>query len=349
MKLPGVTRRHLALLRAALEPGEAARSAWTAWLQGADVERLDYGSTRLLPLAVPNVTASGVPESEIPQKLRGVCRHAWSRNQLLLRVAGDAATILRERGVEFRIIHGAAMVLDGYPGGRGRSLRDVDIMVRPGGRAPAGAALCARGWRRAGPEFDEAWRLTPDGVSHLNVREHALLERIGSDRADWDRPGRATWGGVEVELPDPETRFLHLCVGGLHPVLPPPLVWAADAVMLLRRHGPAMNWERILAAARAARLTRYLEAAVGFLREPLGQPVPAMNLQSADSRAEWLIRAWGERFLGPLPRWWFHTRRVRTGYLPFVARALGLSRARDLPAELLRRGWKRMRPVRGTT
>ena len=39
------------LLKAALLTGEACRKAWKAWKSRIDIENLDYGSSRLLPLA----------------------------------------------------------------------------------------------------------------------------------------------------------------------------------------------------------------------------------------------------------------------------------------------------------
>jgi len=55
--------QHTRLLKAALQRGEAARAAWTAWQREGDFDRLDAASYRLLPQLFVNLTGAG-PEND---------------------------------------------------------------------------------------------------------------------------------------------------------------------------------------------------------------------------------------------------------------------------------------------
>ena len=71
------------LLRAALLEGEAALSAWQQWQAEADLDHLDYGSFRLLPLLYQNLQRHQIKHPWLPT-LKGIHRRTWYQNQLRL-------------------------------------------------------------------------------------------------------------------------------------------------------------------------------------------------------------------------------------------------------------------------
>ena len=85
--LPSAAQR--LLLEAALGDGEAAVAAAREWSLLVDLDRIDFGSFRLLPLLVRNLERLDI---ELPSsdRLRGIYRRCWYRNQVLLRGAKAA-------------------------------------------------------------------------------------------------------------------------------------------------------------------------------------------------------------------------------------------------------------------
>src|SRR3990172_3071094 len=77
------------LLRAALQQGSEALNAWEMWKKAVPFDQMDPASVRLLPLVYRNMQTQCDLEDPLLQKLKGVYRHAWAMNQLLLQnVAG---------------------------------------------------------------------------------------------------------------------------------------------------------------------------------------------------------------------------------------------------------------------
>jgi len=74
------TREQELLLRAALLQGNDAINAWHEWKSSVDIEQLDQGSYRLLPLLYRSLHIDGV-EDPLMNKLKGVYRMTWYKNQ----------------------------------------------------------------------------------------------------------------------------------------------------------------------------------------------------------------------------------------------------------------------------
>lgn len=342
MKIPGVRAQHLRLLRAVLGQGEAARQNWRAWIADVNIERLDHGTTRLLPLLYYNAVLQGVAEDEIPAKIKGVCRHGWSRNQVLLRAVEPMLRELQESGIDFMLIKGGALLLTAYDGdSRLRPLSDVDVMVRPGQLARAADVTRESGWRRKSPDIDDALDFAFEEGYRLRLRDHALLEVYDRGLAEpaWEKPARATLGGLDVLVPDPTSLLFHICVYGLYPPLPPPIRWAADASLLLRKHGPKIKWEELERRARDAGVVPQVQAALEFLQRECAAVVP--QIKRTSFAGEYLITMWGQRYLGQIPRWWFHARRRKISFARYLMAVFGMGRFLHLPGLVARKAWSR--------
>ncbi|HEX8291585.1 MAG TPA: nucleotidyltransferase family protein, partial [Pyrinomonadaceae bacterium] len=96
------------LLRAALLRGDDALRAWRQWKRGNDVNEIDTGSYRLLPLLYANLREAAC-EDELTGLLKGVYRNAWYKNQLLFHHAAAVLSFLRRAGVETIVLKGIAL------------------------------------------------------------------------------------------------------------------------------------------------------------------------------------------------------------------------------------------------
>ena len=270
--------RQTLLLRAALDTGDRAREAWERFLAGGGrVEDLDDGSYRLLPQVYRNLESCGVGGDEMI-KLRGVYRHAWYRNHVLLHGAGSLVRALQHAGVDVMALKGAAVTAL-YPGGLGtRPMNDVDLLVAPDDVERAVDVLRAQGFAMDGEfPFAVARRIRhsvpfrrQDGLE-IDLHWH-LLAQGGDDGAVWRRARSWTLAGTEVLVPAPEDQLLHTCVHGVG-FFPAPVRWVADAVLIIRAAG-GVEWDILVAHARERDVTVAMAHALRYLRDEIGAAVP---------------------------------------------------------------------------
>ena len=349
--------RQTLLLRAALDTGDRAREAWEGFLAGGGrVEDVDDGSYRLLPQIYRNLESCGVGGDEMI-KLRGVYRHAWYRNQVLLHAAGSSVRALRQVGVDVMALKGAAVTAL-YPGGLGtRPMNDVDLLVAPGDVERAVGVLQARGFAIDGEyplavarriRHSVAFR-RQDGLE-VDLHWH-LLAQAGDDRAVWRRARSSSLAGTEVLVPAPEDQLLHTCVHGLG-FFPAPVRWIADAVLIIRAAG-GVDWDVLVDHARERDVTVAMTHALRFLRDETGVAVPPAAIERlarspASPTSRLAHRVAGRR--AGLPRWGVYVaywdryrRRERAsgrrpsalGYASFVAATRGLPHRRAVVGEIV--------------
>src|SRR5262245_43289127 len=107
----------------------------------ADLDHLDAGSIRLLPLLYRTLERTGGGHDALLGKLKGVYRHAWYGNQLRLRDTAVVLGELQRRGVDAMLLKGAALTLVHYRDHGLRPMEDVDLLVREAQCQSAIAAL----------------------------------------------------------------------------------------------------------------------------------------------------------------------------------------------------------------
>lgn len=269
----------LLLLRASLWHGQPAFSAWAEWRRRQpDLDTIDDGSYRLLPLLYRNLTPrlAGDPDAG---RLKGVYRRSWAINQLGLKVGRKAINALADAGVEALALKGAALIGVAYMDPGARPMGDVDLGVAPEHVGRAVQALHRAGLR---PSDDNPERLLavrhslafrdPDG-QEVDLHR-GLLWRAGLDEEFWQGSIAADVAGAPVRVLNPADQLLHVCAHGAawNPVHP--LRWAADAFKVIEVAGERLDWERLVEMARRGRLTAPFADCLDFLVEDLEAPVP---------------------------------------------------------------------------
>lgn len=255
------------LLTATLASGAAAHDAWAAWYAsvGSTLDEVDHAAARLLPQTYANLVGDG-DGAGMPAILAGIARHAWVRNQLLLRGAAAELVALRALGVTTMVLKGAAAIATFGGSWTRRRLGDVDVLVAPESLDAAVGSLVSRGWipeGRVGPATVRTRMVTrrhgwgfvqPEpGAAPLalDLHWHALIESLG-DRADarlWAGAVTVDLVGVETLAPAPTDLLFHLCAhaGG---DLVPRVQAVVDTVTILRS-GHAIDAPRLAMLARA--------------------------------------------------------------------------------------------------
>lgn len=304
--LPTAEQRRL--LHAALdEESAAALAAWKQWRDSADIENLDHGSHRLLPLLYRNLVRHRAAPDPWLNRIKGVHRYYWVQNhRLFARVSELVEVVRRELDTPVMLLKGAALAIRYYADLGLRPMADCDLLVRPERVARVLALLEQRGWRplqgwentrRPLAEMTPRWRsfhhaqgfiadgAVPSGKAiEIDVHWRAL-GNMGCgpelNEALWTRATAVPLpGGAPIFTPDATDLFGHVCLHGLHSNLVPPVRWVADATELARRitvpgaNAPPIDWQRLFhLAAEGAAILR-LHAALSFLADEGFVPVP---------------------------------------------------------------------------
>lgn len=350
------------LLRTALLERGAALDAWAAVRTSLNLDRLDGGSLRLMPLVFDRLRGLGVDDPLLP-RLRGLHRRAWYANRMLLHRAGEVLQRLHEAGMRTMVLKGAALIAGYYRGPGLRPMGDVDVLV-PADRAREAIGILERdGWSLVG-EHDPAERVIEHGVGysdgegtkvdiHWRALDPAPPEAGRWADPFWERAVPAEVGGVATWAPCPADLLLQVCAHGAvwdQGVGP---YWVADAVLVMR--AGEVDWGRLVTLAAGAGLAPPLREALGYLRRELGAPVDAGALRQLERlprrpRHELAHRGLRRDPRGPVlggalrtlgyysrvtARWgWPETIR---GLSPYLRYRWGLERTSQLPVHLVRK------------
>src|SRR5437764_15023029 len=126
------TPMQLLLLRACLESGDEARSAWEEWSSIVDFDHLDHESHCLLPMLDKNLRAVGVTGHPWLGRIKGYRRYSWANNRRLFARFSQVIQELRPIvGVNLLAIKGVALACGHYADPGLRPTRDLDCMVKP--------------------------------------------------------------------------------------------------------------------------------------------------------------------------------------------------------------------------
>lgn len=364
------TPRQTLLLRAALLHRDAAAASWQQWRDGGDLDDVDSGSFRLLPLLYRNLVRHQIEEPELA-RLRGVYRQAWYRNQLEIGRAREAVNLLMGAGIPVMVLKGAALIDGAYGEVGARPMNDVDVMVPRRSARKALQLLCRAGWSSSthpDGDFRRPLRILhgvllghPEGLA-LDLHWRLLDESpAGNDAAFWEVAEVCSFGGAEALRLCPADQLLHLSVHGIRWDPTPPIRWAADLYLVLENRRRDVDWKRLCVQAIERGVSLEMLAALSYVNEHLGADIPGDVLrelrQAHPSRLAYLdFRAQGAATTVTSQVARYVTRYARLssgrpvrgwiGDAPFYLQEMwGLDRARDVPIDGLRRTAGRLRDV----
>lgn len=281
------------LLRVAFLERDAAVDEWRMLRTGLVLDDLwDAETHRLLPMVYRRLAQLGVEDPELP-RLKGLHRHAWYQNQLNLSRLAPFLMHLEGAGIRTMVIKGVPLALRYYGDLGSRPMNDVDVLVPTDRMADALQLLEEDGWRghrdgRRPPQSltstfsvitDHSRIVTaPDGFYvdlHWHLREQFVVprEEMTSSADFWTAAKTIDVAGVPTRSPCATDLLLHAIVHGLVSQEDARARWAADAMVVLG-HPNAVDWERLIQQAERRRLVLILRAALQYLVENLGAPVP---------------------------------------------------------------------------
>ncbi len=268
------------LLEACLLAGERAATALRAWQRTVELQKLDDGSYRLLPLLASRSNVLGI-EPEFRALIKGVYRRTWYHNQLLLAEARKLTQRLDEAGIPVMALKGAALTLRNYRDAGARPMRDIDLAVPVEHAEKAVRLLVDAGWTpeptpltgtmtptagkapgwRPGPRPLEAFNDCYFGVRHahgftgrggIGIDLHWHLFQGNCDGAAdihaWQEAIPNAEGSTPLLLPSDHEHLVLILAHASRWNPAPSVRWVADAVTLLRT-SPELDWDAFVAAA----------------------------------------------------------------------------------------------------
>jgi len=134
------------LFDALVLPLRQAEESWRIWRSSADLEHLDRTSFQFLPALAGRLTEwlADDPKQAI---LLGICRRAWSQNQLRKKVLTDAVQLLCDSGIDRVAATGPALWGELYwPAGSIRPITVIDLLIEPASVPSALNVLGKVGW-----------------------------------------------------------------------------------------------------------------------------------------------------------------------------------------------------------
>ena len=349
---PWPTGEHVLLLRAALHDADEALPAWDAWRARCDLDAIDAGALRLLPLVYRNLTRLGVDPASLG-RVRGVYRQTWYRNQLIIGTLADLVQALEAEGIPTLVLKGIPLALQYYGDVAVRPMADADLLVPVARAADAFGVVTRAGWRPQDdpvewpPRFTGSRPFTNALGLEMDLHTHVMHECLQPD-ADvdlWRRSTPLRVGSAATRALSPADQLLHVITHGFRRSTVPPVRWVADAVTIIRH--ASVDWACLLQRADERRLGRVAAAALAYVRTAFRADVPTEVIRSLGQSSRTVIgrleywsrvnpgrlqlgaEAWCEyrRAVGREPRW-----TGALGFVHYLQDRLGVERLRELPS-----------------
>jgi hypothetical protein len=281
------TRQQELLLRAALLQGKETVDAWHEWKSSVNVDQLDSGSQRLLPLLYRNLRTHGVKDS-LMNKFKGIYQLTWYRNQMLFYNMAILLRRFHNAGIQTMILKGAALTLLYYRDYGLRPMKDFDVLIHTKQATAAINLLKKLGW--------SSKTISPEKLIYASNGDHFYDATAQEFNLHWyllreccyENADQEFWNGtVSTKLHDvsthalcPNDQLLHACVHGARWNAVPPFRWIADAMMIIKTSQSEIDWNRLITHAQKRRLILPLKGTLNYLRDVLDVTVPLRILQS---------------------------------------------------------------------
>jgi len=286
------------LLQATLKQGKESIDAWKKWQSNVDVDKLDVGSYRLLPLLYRNLQAQGI-KHPLMGRFKGVYRQTWYKNQILFHKMANLLRDFHQAGINKNLLlKGTALILFHYKDYGLRPMDDFDVLIPI--EQTVKAILLLKKWHWISPLYSldnltqkqisalmygmHAWEFKDNTDCkldlHWHVLQHCLTNEANNDF--WTGAVHTHLVDVPVYALNPTDQLLHVCVHGIDWNPLPPLRWVADAMMIFKT--AEIDWERLLILAEQHRSVLLLKETLNYLRHQMDAPIPSTVLTELQNK-----------------------------------------------------------------
>ncbi len=275
------------ILRAALLEGPAALQAWEDWKGVSNLDSLDFGTHRMLPLVYHNLRAQGAADAVLA-KLKSVHRYYFYSNQVILHRGAAMLRLFRSAGIRTMVLKGAALVSQYYEQRGLRPMQDFDIVVPRADALRAMKILRNNGWMPVGCDNPEQFIPVRHAMPFKNEQGHMMdlhwsilweCQGWGDVEDYWSRAVPVVIGEEQSLALDATDQLLHILWHGARWNEVPPIRWVADAMMVLKTERQNIEWDRLLECVERHRLRLLVGDALEYLNRNFDASVPSVVLR----------------------------------------------------------------------
>jgi hypothetical protein len=265
-----LTTAHRLLLRALLADADEAIRAWKEWQETCQLSTIDETGYALLPQLYRRLSRLQVPESSLV-KLKGIYRHTWCQNHLMMVRMADAFARLKQRGIECLLLNEAALLTTDEFGTL--PVRKCAFLIPPDRFSRATAFFRSEGWSQWSDYETRESRLT----HYINFTHHdgttcsiyrslfAGWETSWGDEDCWRKANTYRFQNIAVRTLCPADQLLILLLDiglGYRPISPRTI---ADIATLLHPSEREINWGHFRTKIAKLYVTLPIKGAVGEL------------------------------------------------------------------------------------
>jgi len=280
------------LLNACLaQDGETIQINLDKWKAEQELDLIDPGAYKLIPLLQKQLTEFGIQDSNL-SIYKGIYRKSWMNNKLLFHRLVKLSAILQARGIPVLLLKGVPLSVLYYKDNGIRPMDDADICVPIDKLAETLAVFKDQGWYSRDNISDETVFKYRKYICHsidfksndelyidIHWKPIDLPSSPEIDSAMWRDVKPMIINGVEVHTLSDEFHFFQAIVHGVRWNPQSSVRWIADAIMILRSAGNQFDWEKLFWFAEKYHAVIFIKEATGYLVDFHKAPIPRWVLE----------------------------------------------------------------------
>ncbi len=247
------TNSQILLIESALGEKENAIVAWEEWCKFNDLESIDDGSYRLIPLVYKNI-GEYIKSDKYWINLKEIYFNFWELNEKLAHSSKEIISELYKKGIEVVLLKGFPLVKNYYIDSALRPMGDIDVLVSKNNFLRAIKTLSTFGWENS-IQVDKIENIMKyfhaiDFLNPLNYHLDLHWQIIpGMDNSEFNF---ITWSdktkhfSVPVKILTPTDELFHNCIHGAQWNRIPSIRWIIDAYQIIKIKGMDIEWSRML-------------------------------------------------------------------------------------------------------
>lgn len=230
---------------------EVMRDRWNTFLTHHEIDRLDAGCYRLLPLLHTRLNNT-CPDENWSKKelLKGVWKKSFLENSTRLNSIVALTHTLNQFGIRFQVLKGLANAILLYGDLGARPMTDIDILIKPKDLDTCHEVLTKQGWNCDAPPTPQRIRfqyastyLHPSGGNldlHWRPSEEFTTDFYNPD--DLGRHAAFSWMGNSFETLNPAANLACTILHGVAWNHLSPVRWVSDAMLIIKKSKLELDW-----------------------------------------------------------------------------------------------------------
>jgi len=235
-----------------------------------------------------------LPPDPLMNKLKGIYRYTWAKNQQIFSVLKPIFTTLSQAKIPMMFLKGASLSLKNYDNIGLRPMVDLDLLIEEKHAIKTIKIFHKNQWKRNylvqkvyrySPSFLQVFSamsfISPDNIEcdlHWRVPLYEKNQKKGIEAELWRHSESIKWNGIEFSTPSSTEQLLHVCIHGMEYNEVPTIRWVADAMTILKTN-PHIDWNHLEKIAFHHGLVLPLRETMNYLYHTFKAPIPKLWLQ----------------------------------------------------------------------